>query len=181
MSTLEIFAATVSFIAVSLGVTGKRITWPFWVVGSALYGIFFFQSDYFASAVLQIVFIAAAIAGWFGWGKKGAIPGRIKNTYRIYLLLIIGVLTLILGPLLDRIGAAATYADAVLLFASITAQMLMVYQKYEAWPMWLVINIGYTALFYSQELFLTSALYLVFTVVAAVGWRQWYGTYRRTH
>jgi nicotinamide mononucleotide transporter len=181
MSTLEIFAATVSFIAVSLGVTGKRITWPFWVVGSALYGIFFFQSDYFASAVLQIVFIAAAIAGWFGWGKKGAIPGRIKNTYRIYLLLIIGVLTLILGPLLDRIGAAATYADAVLLFASITAQMLMVYQKYEAWPMWLVINIGYTALFYSQELFLTSTLYLVFTVVAAVGWRQWYGTYRRTH
>ena len=181
MSTLEIFAATVSFIAVSLGVTGKRITWPFWVVGSALYGIFFFQSDYFASAVLQIVFIAAAIAGWFGWGKKGAVPGRIKNTYRIYLLLIIGVLTLILGPLLDRIGAAATYADAVLLFASITAQMLMVYQKYEAWPMWLVINIGYTALFYSQELFLTSTLYLVFTVVAAVGWRQWYGTYRRTH
>jgi nicotinamide mononucleotide transporter len=45
MSTLEIIAATVSFIAVSLGVTGKRITWPFWVMGSALYGIFFFQSS----------------------------------------------------------------------------------------------------------------------------------------
>ena len=80
MSTLEIIAATVSFIAVSLGVTGKRITWPFWVMGSALYGIFFFQSEYFASAVLQIVFIAAAIAGWFGWGKKGAVPGRLKNS-----------------------------------------------------------------------------------------------------
>jgi nicotinamide mononucleotide transporter len=180
MSTLEIFAAAVSFIAVSLGVTGKRITWPFWVVGSALYGVFFFQSEYFASAVLQIVFIAAAIAGWFGWGKKGAIPGRLKNLYRLYSLLAIAVLTLLLGPLLDRVGAAATYADAVLLFASITAQMLMVYQKYEAWPMWLVINIGYTALFYSQELYLTSGLYLIFTIVAAVGWRQWYGTYRST-
>lgn len=180
MSTLEIIAATVSFIAVSLGVTGKRITWPFWVMGSALYGIFFFQSEYFASAVLQIVFIAAAIAGWFGWGKKGAVPGRLKNSYRLYSLLGIAVLTLLLGPVLERVGAAATYADAVLLFASITAQMLMVYQKYEAWPMWLVINIGYTTLFYSQELFLTAALYLVFTVVAAVGWRQWYGTYRST-
>jgi nicotinamide mononucleotide transporter len=180
MSTLEIFAAAVSFIAVSLGVTGKRITWPFWVVGSALYGVFFFQSEYFASAVLQIVFIAAAIAGWFGWGKKGAIPGRLKNSYRLYSLLAIAVLTLLLGPLLDRVGAAATYADAVLLFASITAQMLMIYQKYEAWPMWLVINIGYTALFYSQGLFVTSALFFIFTIVAVVGWRQWYGTYRST-
>ena len=181
MSTLEIFAATVSFIAVSLGVTGKRITWPFWVVGSVLYGIFYLLIDLFASSALQLVFIAAAIAGWFGWGKKGATPGRIKNTYRIYLLLIIGVLTLILGPLLDRIGAAATYADAGLFFASVAAQILMVYQKYEAWPMWLVINIGYTALYYSQGLFLTSGLFFVFTIVAAVGWRQWYGTYRRTH
>jgi nicotinamide mononucleotide transporter len=181
MSTLEIFAALISFIAVSLGVTGKRITWPFWVLGSALYGIFFFQSEFFASALLQIVFIAAAVAGWFGWGKKGAIPGGLKNSHRLYLLAGIGALTLILGPLLDRIGAASTYADAALLFASITAQMLMVYQKFEAWPLWLVINIGYTALFYSQELFLTSGLYFVFAIVAAIGWRQWYGTYRRSH
>ena len=180
MSTLEIFAALFSFIAVSLGVTGKRITWPFWVVGSVLYGVFYFQSEYFASAVLQIVFIAAAIAGWFGWGKKGAIPGRLKNSHRLYSLLAIAVLTLLLGPLLDRVGAAATYAEAVLFFASITAQMLMINQKYEAWPMWLVINIGYTALYYSQELYLTSGLFLIFTVVAAVGWRQWYGTYRST-
>ncbi|KGA19847.1 hypothetical protein GM50_4145 [freshwater metagenome] len=180
MSTLEIFAALFSFIAVSLGVTGKRITWPFWVVGSVLYGVFYFQSEYFASAVLQIVFIAAAIAGWFGWGKNGAVPGRLKNSYRLYSLLGIAGFTLLLGPVLERVGAAATYADAVLLFASITAQMLMIYQKYEAWPMWLVINIGYTSLFYSQEVYLTSGLFLIFTIVAAVGWRQWYGTYRST-
>jgi nicotinamide mononucleotide transporter len=180
MSTLEIVAATISFIAVCLGVTGKRITWPFWVLGSALYGVFYLQSNYFASSALQLVFIAAAIAGWFGWGKKGAVPGRIKNSYRIYLLLLILILTLGLAPILEQLGAASTYADAGLFFGSIAAQMLMVYQKYEAWPMWLVINVGYTALFYSQEVFLTSALFFVFTIVAAVGWRQWYGTYRST-
>jgi nicotinamide mononucleotide transporter len=180
MSTLEIVAATVSFIAVSLGVTGKRITWPFWVLGSALYGIFYLQSDYFASSALQLVFIAAAIAGWFGWGKKGAVPGRIKNSYRVYLLLLILILTLGLAPILDRIGAASTYADAGLFFASIAAQILMVYQKYETWIIWLVVNIGYTALYYNQELYPTSILYVVFTVVAAVGWRRWYATYRST-
>jgi nicotinamide mononucleotide transporter len=149
-------------------------------VSSALYGILFIQWDLFASAALQLVFIAAAIAGWFGWGKKGAIPAPLKTSYRVYTALAIVLATLALAPLLDRLGAASTYADAILLFGSIAAQLLMVYQKYETWILWLVVDIGYTALYYSQELYLTSMLYLVFTVVAAVGWRSWYATYRRT-
>lgn len=180
MSTLEIIAALISFIGVALGVTGKRITWPWWAISSALYGVLFIQWDLFASAALQLVFIAAAIAGWFGWGKKGAIPGPLKNSYRFYTAVAIILATLALAPILDRLGAASTYADAVLLFGSIAAQLLMVYEKYESWILWLVVDLGYTALYFSQELYLTSVLYLVFTVVAAVGWRSWYATYRRT-
>ena len=180
MSTLEIIAAFISFIGVALGVTGKRITWPWWAGSSALYGVLFIQWDLFASAALQLVVIAAAIAGWFGWDKKGAIPGPLKNSYRIYTAGAIILATLALAPILDRIGAASTYADAILLFGSIAAQLLMVYEKYETWILWLIVDIGYTALYFSQELYLTSMLYLVFTVVAAVGWRSWYATYRRT-
>ncbi len=180
MSILEIIAAFISFIGVAFGVTGKRITWPWWAVSSALYGVLFIQWDLFASAALQLAFIAAAIAGWFGWGKKGAIPGPLKNSYRIYTTVAIILATLALAPLLDRLGAASTYADAILLFGSIAAQLLMVYEKYETWILWLIVDIGYTALYFNQELYLTSMLYLVFTVVAAVGWRRWYATYRRT-
>jgi nicotinamide mononucleotide transporter len=180
MSTLEIIAALISFIGVSLGVTGKRITWPWWALSSVLYGILFIQWELYASAALQLFFFAAAIAGWFGWGKKGAIPGALKNLHRIYILVAIILATLALAPILDRIGAASTYADAILLFGSISAQLLMVYEKYETWILWLVVNIGYTALYYTQDLYLTSALYLVFTVVAIIGWRRWYATYRRT-
>jgi nicotinamide mononucleotide transporter len=146
MSTLEIFAAIISFIGVALGVTGKRITWPWVAFSGVLYGILFIQWELYASAVLQLVFIAAAIAGWFGWGKNGAIPGPLKNSYRIYIAVAIILATLALAPILDRIGAASTYADAILLFGSIAAQLLMVYQKYETWILWLVVNIGYTAL-----------------------------------
>jgi len=180
MSTLEIYAALISFIGVALGVTGKRITWPWWAFSSVLYGILFIQWDLFASAALQLVFIAAAVAGWFGWGKKGAIPGLLSDKLRIYTVLSIILATLALAPVLDRLGAASTYADAILLFGSIAAQLLMVYEKYESWILWLVVDLGYTALYFTQDLYLTSALYLVFTVVAAVGWRSWYATYRRT-
>ena len=127
VSILEFTAAVASFIGVYLGTTGKRITWPWWVLSSGLYGVFFYQVDLFASAMLQIIFIAAAIYGWFGWAPTGAVPGNISIRNRIR----IGVGTIVsvafLSPLLANIGAAATWTDAFILIGSLVAQLLMIY------------------------------------------------------
>ena len=178
MSTLEIIAAFISFIGVALGVTGKRITWPWWALSSVLYGILFFQWELYASAALQIVFIIAAIIGWFGWEPSGAKPGRLKNNHRAYVVIAIILATLALAPLLKSWGAASTYADAILFFGSLTAQILMVYEKYENWVLWLVVDAGYVALYASQDLPFTSVLYITFTILAAMGWSKWYGAHR---
>ena len=180
VSYLEFFASLVSFIGVGLGITGKRITWPWWALGSVLYGVFFLQYELYASAALQLVFIAAAIVGWFGWEPTGAKPGPLKNKYRIYVIAAIVLATLALGPVLKSIGAASTYVDAILFFGSLSAQILMVYEKYDSWPIWLVVNIGYVALYSSQELLFTTLLYVAFTVMAALGWKSWYGSHKRS-
>ena len=179
VSYLEFIASVTSFIGVGLGITGKRITWPWWAISSALYGIFFLQFDLYASAALQLVFIAAAIAGWFGWEVTGAKPGPFKNKYRLYTLAAIIVATLLLAPLLKNIGAAAALPDTALLFGSLAAQILMVNEKYDSWPLWLVVDAGYTALYASQGLLFTTVLYIAFTIMAAMGWSAWYGTHRR--
>ena len=180
VSYLEFVASLVSFIGVGLGITGKRITWPWWALGSVLYGIFFLQYELYASAALQLVFIAAAVVGWFGWEPTGAKPGPLKNKYRIYVIAAIVLATLALGPVLKSIGAASTYVDAILFFGSLSAQILMVYEKYDSWPIWLVVNIGYVALYSSQELLFTTLLYVAFTVMAALGWKSWYGSHKRS-
>ena len=179
VSYLEFVASIASFIGVGLGITGKRITWPWWALSSALYVVFFLQYELYASAALQIVFIAAAIVGWFGWEPTGAKPGPLKNKYRLYTLAAIVVATLILGPVLKSIGAASTYVDAILFFGSLTAQILMVYEKYDSWPLWLVVDLGYVVLFATQGLLFTTLLYVALTVMAAVGWRAWYGSHKR--
>jgi nicotinamide mononucleotide transporter len=180
VSYLEFVASLVSFIGVGLGITGKRITWPWWALGSVLYGVFFLQYELYASAALQLVFIAAAVVGWFGWEPTGAKPGPLKNKYRIYVIAAIVLATLALGPVLKSIGAASTYIDAILFFGSLSAQILMVYEKYDSWPIWLVVNIGYVALYSSQELLFTTLLYVAFTVMAALGWKSWYGSHKRS-
>ncbi len=179
LSYLEFFAVIASLIGVGLGITGKRITWPWWALSSVLYGILFLQWELFASAALQIVFIVAAIFGWFGWEPTGAKPGPLKNKYRVATFAAIILATLALAPVLKSWGAASTYADAVLFFGSLTAQILMVYEKYESWILWLIVDAGYVALYATQDLLFTSLLYLVFTVLAALGWRKWYAAHRR--
>ncbi len=178
VSYLEFVASFVSFIGVALGITGKRITWPWWAMSSALYGIFFLQYDLFASAALQIIFIVAAILGWYGWEPTGAKPGPVSNKYRAAIIALILIATLALAPVLKSLGAASTYIDAILFFGSFAAQMLMVYEKYESWLLWLVVDAGYVALYASQGLLFTTLLYVAFTVLAALGWSKWYAAHR---
>ena len=174
VSALEFIAAITSFVGVWLGTTGKRITWPWWALSSALYMVFFYQVDLFASAALQIVFIIAAIWGWRDWAPTGAAPGYLNNRHRLF----IGVATLIavsvLSPLLARAGAAATWSDAFLLVGSLVAQILMVYQKVETWVLWLIIDLAGTIQYAYLGYWFTAVLYALFTLVAIVGWKRWY-------
>jgi nicotinamide mononucleotide transporter len=178
LSYLEFFALIASLVGVGLGISGKRITWPWWAISAILYGILFLQWELFASAALQIVFIIAAIFGWFGWEPTGAKPGPLKNKYRVATFVAIITATAALAPLLKSWGAASTYADAILFFGSLSAQVLMVYQKYETWIIWLIVDIGYVALYASQGLLFTSLLYVAFTILAALGWGKWYAAHR---
>jgi len=170
---LEFFAALTSFIGVWLGTTGKRITWPWWVLSSALYGVFFWSVDLIASALLQIIFIAAGIWGWFGWGPKGAKPRKSSTNELALWLTGLAIAWLIFTPWLQDIGAAAYRTDALIFLGSFVAQVLMVYEKYEAWPIWFAVDILATIQYAVLGYWFTSVLYFAFTVVAIVGWIRW--------
>jgi len=178
VSYLEFVAVATSLIAVILGALGVRIAWPWWVVSSSLYAVFFYQANLIASAALQFVFIAAAVSGWRGWAPTGAKPGKLSTRRRVYSVLAILGLWLALAPLLSRIGAAATVVDAFLFVGSLIAQILMVLEKYESWIIWLVVDIAGTALYFNQGYYFTSFLYGIFTLVALQGWRRWYADQR---
>ncbi|CAB4335435.1 MAG: nicotinamide mononucleotide transporter [Actinobacteria bacterium] len=174
VSFLELIAAITSFIGVWLGTTGKRITWPWWALSSALYMVFFYQVDLFASAALQIVFIIAAIWGWRDWAPTGASPGYLNNRNRMYWVVITLVSVSLLTPVLSHIGAAATWSDAFLLIGSLVAQILMVYEKVESWTLWLIVDAAGTIEYAYLGYWFTAILYALFTAVAVVGWKRWY-------
>ena len=174
VSILEFIAAVTSFIGVLLGTTGKRITWPWWALSSALYGVFFYQVDLFASSALQLVFITAAFYGWKDWAPTGAVATSTSARNRRYIAIGTIISVAALSPILSSIGAAATWSDAFLLIGSLVAQVMMVRQKWEAWVIWLIVDLAGTVQYAMLGYWFTAVLYAIFTVVALIGLKRWH-------
>ena len=173
VSALELSAVITSFTAVLLGARGVRMTWPWYLLSASLYAIFFYQVDLIASALLQFVFIAAAIWGWLGWKKSGVLPRYMNNKERAIWLSALVASWLITAPALENIGAAATLPDSFLLISSTLAQAVMVLQRNETWIAWIVIDIFGTYHYANQGYWFTALLYGAFTVIAFFGLKRW--------
>ncbi len=173
VTLLELVAVIASATGVWLGTTGKRIMWPWYGISGVLYGWLFLNYELYASASVQLVFIAAAIWGWFGWGPQGASSRNLTWTLRVTVISAGTVIWLLITPLLVSLGAAAARPDAFGLVFSVIAQVLMVLQFRENWIVWLVVNIVYVGLYWSQDLKFTSLLYVVFAAIALRGWINW--------
>jgi nicotinamide mononucleotide transporter len=173
VTLLELLAVVASATGVWLGTTGKRIMWPWWGLSSALYGWLFLNYDLYASATLQIAFIAAAIWGWFGWGPQGANSRNLSWTMRTVVLAGGTLAWLVITPFLISLGAAAALPDAFGLVFSVIAQVIMVLQFRENWIVWLVVDLVYVALYWTQDLKFTSLLYVAFSAIALRGWINW--------
>jgi nicotinamide mononucleotide transporter len=178
VSLLEFLAVIASAIGVWLGTTGKQIMWPWWGLSSALYGWLFLNYNLYASATLQVVFIIAAIWGWFGWGPTGAISRQLSWVWRAVILGAGTITWLAITPLLINLGAAAALPDAFGLVFSLIAQIIMVLQYRENWIVWLVVDLMYVGLYWSQDLKFTSLLYVAFSAIALRGWINWQKLYR---
>lgn len=181
LSWLEFLGVTTSTVGVALGVTGKQITWPWWGSSSIIYLALFYQWGLLASALLQIVFIVAGIMGWFEWGPKGALPSKLNRNEKLKWFALLGALWAVFIPLFGLAQESQFYfgnwtlvvSDTFLLAGSVIAQVLMVYQKFEAWVLWFVVDLVAAIEYLKLEYYFTSVLYVIFTVIAIVGWREW--------
>ena len=173
VTAIEGASVILALIAIALGIRGTRWTWPLYFLSSLLYGWLFVEFDLFASAA-RLSPQARGFSAWFSWGKEGVrMPGRLSPAARVGTVVATGVAWALVAPLLQSIGGAATWGDAFMLAGSATAQLLMVLQKKETWPAWIMVNTVGAVLYASQGLYFTSLFYAVLIGMAVAGWRAW--------
>lgn len=83
--------------------------------------------------------------------------------------------TTVLGSALSRTDAAFPWVDSGTTVASLIAQVMLTRKILENWLVWIAADVVMIALYFQKELYLTSALYVVFIglcVRGFVSWRQ---------
>ncbi|MHC6225488.1 nicotinamide riboside transporter PnuC [Pseudomonas sp. X10] len=179
MSGLELFAAVLGVIAVWLTVKQNPWCWPIGLVMVLLYSWVFFEVRLYSDMLLQVVYAALQLYGWWQWTR----PDRVEDARRVTRLgttpLLAGLgagllLSLALGSAMATwTDAAQPWLDAALTGFSLVAQLWMAQKRLQCWPLWVVLDVLFVGLFLYKAMYLTAALYALFTVIAVRGWLEW--------
>jgi nicotinamide mononucleotide transporter len=176
---LELAANAFTALAIVLAGRNNVHTWWTGLVGCALFALLFGESRLYADVLLQALFIATGIAGWWQWVRGGTGGSQLAVTHASIASLLwtvpAGLLaTAAYGSLLHYYtNAYAPFLDSAVLVFSVIGQILMMQRRVENWAFWLLVNTIAAPLYFSRGLYLTAALYAGFWINALIAWRAW--------
>lgn len=179
MSPIEITAAAFGVLSVWLTVRQNIWCWPTGLVMVALYTWIFFDARLYSDAALQVVYIALSLYGWVHWARGGPRESRLPVTALTPLARTLWIAAGLasaaaLGYVMDtRTDASLPYFDALTTTLSLVAQYLMTRKKWESWVFWLAVDVTAVGVYIAKDLYVTSALYALFLVLATMGLLAW--------
>lgn len=179
MGGMEIAAALLGIVNVVLVV--RRSTWnyPFGILMVALYFFVFWDAKLYSDALLQIFFFVIQIYGWWAWVHARHVDHGVAVAWmpwrqRLPWLAGTAVAVALWGSGMARFtDAAAPFVDATTAGLSIAAQCLQSLRRVESWVLWIAVDVIAIGLFAWKGLFVTSALYALFLILAAIGLFEW--------
>jgi nicotinamide mononucleotide transporter len=194
MSYLEFFGSLFNLLSVWFAVKNKAINWVMGVVGGFLFAFLFFQIRLYSDFLEQIYYILSGFWGWWIWlhpktekeadENKQLKISKSTGLARVLSITAIACFSLIVGYFISRIHifipslftepAALPYLDALTTVMSFAAVVLMAKKKIESWYLWIMVDIIGIGLYYSKGVVFVSLLYVVFLVLATLGYLSWH-------
>lgn len=164
--------------------------WAVGVIMPAVHGFLYFKSGLYADAGMQLYYVAAGIWGFAAWmfarRKRDEAGDHSRNAddadgisttpKRLWpiLVAIYAVLHALLYLFLRRCtDSTVPFWDAMTTSASIVAMWMLSRKYVEQWLVWGVVDAITVALYVYKGIPITACLYLLYTVLAVIGFRHW--------
>jgi nicotinamide mononucleotide transporter len=166
------------------------LTWPLGLMNNIFWGLLFFRSRLYADSVLQSLFFAFGLYGWWHWSRprpelaaSAPVRGtparrtRVRRTtdrewwvFSVSTVLATVAATLALTRFTD---SPAPLADASVLTLSLVATYGQAHRLLESWIVWIAVDVISVPLYVSRGLYPTAALYVVFGALCVLGFVEW--------
>lgn len=182
-TSLVEWLAVISTIAYVILIAKKLIiAWLFAFVGAVLFVYLCYVGNLYIEALLQLFYVVMAIVGWLSW-KKDTSDKIIIKTWKVntHLLNIVisGMVSIIFGYIFDNYtNQANPYMDAFTTCYSLSATFMVAQKILENWIYWIVIDFVSIFLYAQRDYNLTAVQYVLFTILAIVGYIAWRKEYK---
>ena len=179
MSPLEFAAVLTSVIGIWLSTRRKLSSWPVILVSCILYALVFRREKLYSDMLLQFVYFAFALYGWWHWRRGVKEEGTVRVERLSGRGLAVGVVvgavgSFLLGFWMARYtDAALPHIDAALTSFSLVAQWWSTRKHIANWWLWIVVDALEIGVFLYKRLYLTSVLFAFLIFLAVLGLRAW--------
>jgi nicotinamide mononucleotide transporter len=178
---VELFGALLGILYIFFSIRQHILTWPVGLLTSILYIIVFFRSGFYADMGLQFYYVFISIYGWYYWLTGGDkkeeenLPVRkvtmavlVKSTLATVL-----IYAFILFILIRFTDSTVPFMDSFTTALSIIATWMLAKKYIEHWLIWIVVDTVSAGLYVYKNLWPTVVLFLVYTVMAIIGYYEW--------
>ncbi len=178
-TALEYIAVLFGIISVLLSRIENIWVYPTGIINTSIYIYISFIGGLYAEAGVNVYYTIMSVLGWIWWLQKQNGKKTIHIHYSskkewvitiLFFLICWIVLYLILSnftsstvPLADGFASASAY----------TAMWLMAKKKIENWLWWIITNTTSIPLYFIKGYVFTSFQFLVFLILAILGWMEW--------
>lgn len=153
--------------------------WPIGILMSSFYIYVFIDSKFYAFAGINMYYIMAGVYGWMNWHKSkneenSVVILHTPKQYYLPLLLAIGILFFLVAYILQTYtDSPVPYGDSFVTTLSIVAMWMLAHKWAEQWILLIILNIVSVGLYFWQDLYPTSAMYFVYSIVSVFGYIRW--------
>lgn len=179
---VEVLGVITSLVYLYFSVRQIIWLWPFGIISSALFILIFFNSKFYADMGLQVYYLGVSIYGWIYW-SRGVVNRSEKSTLPVirisrqlaWVLLVTGIVIMlgIVYILKNFTDSDVPWGDGFTTAGSIVATWMLARKVLEHWLVWVVVDSVAAGLYFYKGLYPSFLLYLIFTIIAVVGYYHW--------
>jgi len=179
---VELLGTLFGLIYVWLSIRQSLHTWTAGIITSLLYCWVFFEAKFYAGMGLQGYYLIISIYGLWSWRRGGENSSEgetlhvscTKVNLWVKLFILNLFLTLLMYYLLSRYtDSPIPFGDAFTTSLSIIATWMLARKKIEQWLIWIFIDLISSGLYLYRGLYPTVFLFLVYAVMAVIGYYEW--------
>ena len=179
---VEVLGVITSLVYLYFSVRQIIWLWPFGIISSALFILIFFNGKFYADMGLQVYYVGVSIYGWIYW-SRGGISRNEKSSLpvcrissQLALVLSVTGIVIMLGIvyiLKNFTDSDVPWGDGFTTAGSIVATWMLARKVLEHWLVWIFVDSVAAGLYFYKGLYPSFLLYLIFTIIAVIGYFQW--------